>query len=154
MPSPRPRAWLAAAAALAAVVLGGCASIGSLPRAPADVVLEPRRFEQGYWPRYTASTVLQGVTRERALAAARHALREDGFTIVRDDPQALVVMGQRGATLFYWNVVAGVYLVERGADIQVSVVSVGSKDIGFIEVWPNPFPRSLVQRMEQALQAR
>lgn len=134
--------------------LVGCASVSSLPATPQEVKLDPGRFEQGYWPRYTASTVLRGFTTAQALDAARSALKASGFRIVRDDPAKLVVMGERGATLFYWNVVAGVYLVPQGSDVAINVVSVGSKDIGFIELQQNPFPAEIIKNLEQAQHAK
>jgi len=130
---------------------GGCATTTSLPQTPAEVKLNAGRFEQGYWPRYAASAVFSGRSIEAVFNSARAALVENAFTIVREDLAGGVVMGEHGPTFFYWNVMAGIYLTRSGSDVEVKVVTVGSKDIGFIELVPSDWPSKLLGSLRAAL---
>jgi hypothetical protein len=130
---------------------GACATTASLPQTSAEVRLDAGRFEQGHWPRYAASAVFSGRSIESVFSSARTALVENAFTIVREDLANGVIMGEHGPTFFYWNVMAGVYFTHSGSDVEVKVVTVGSKDIGFIELVPSDWPSKLLGSLRAAL---
>ena len=136
---------------LSTFFLGSCATTGSLPQSPAEVILQPGRFEQGYWPRYAASTTFRNQHFESVYGAAKDSLQANDFALVRDDKDRGVVMGEHGATLFYWNVMAGIYLTQATDGVVVKVVVVGSKDIGFIELQPSDWPSKLISSIERSL---
>jgi hypothetical protein len=136
------------------LAMAGCATTASLPQTPAEVKLGAGRFEQGYWPRYAASAVFAGRSFESVFNAARAALVENEFNVVREDPAHGVIMGEQGPSLFYWNVMAGVYIGRSGSDIEVQVVTVGSKDIGFVEIVPSSLPSRILGSLRAALEGR
>jgi hypothetical protein len=141
-------------ALMLASTLLGCATTASLPQAPSEVVLNPSRFEQGYWPRYTASATIERATVTELFALAKAALTSNRFTVAREDPVQGVVMGEHGMTLMYWNVMAGIYLTQNGNDVLVQVVTVGSKDIGFVELAPSDFPAKILNSLTTLARAR
>ncbi len=138
---------------LLSALLASCATVNSLPQSPEHVDLHATRFQQGYWPRYAASVTITGRPLSRVYQAARAALVANDFALVRDDPSQGVLMGEHGPTLFYWNVMAGIYLIQQDEDVLVKVVSVGSKDIGFIELQAGVWPRQLLGSMATSLQS-
>jgi len=139
---------------LLSVALAGCATTQSLPQSPADVKLDPGRFEQGYWPRYTANTTFRNQSVPVVFEAAKAALVSNRFTIVREELSKGVVMGEHGATLFYWNVMAGIYLTQVDADVEIKVVTVGSKDVGFVELAPSDWPAKILSAIAPLLENR
>jgi hypothetical protein len=142
-------------ALLAAVLLaGGCATTQSLPQstAEADTLLE-HDSRGGYWPRYRTGAVVPHATLEEVYQAAKAALVANHFAITKEDKDHGIVMGQHGATLFYWNVMAGVYLRQESDDVVVRIVTVGSKDVGFIEIKPSDFPQKILATMQTSLRA-
>jgi hypothetical protein len=143
-----------AGAGLLSVLLASCATTSSLPQSPAEVKLDAGRFEQGYWPRYSASAAFPNERLETVFEAAKAALLSNGFAVVREDATRGVVMGEHGATLFYWNVMAGIYLTQVEDAVLVKVVTVGSKDIGFIELVPSEWPAKILGTLTQLAGAR
>ena len=63
-------------------------------------------------------------------------------------------MGEHGPTFFYWNVMAGIYFTQIESGVEVKVVTVGSKDIGFIEVAPSEWPSKILESLCVALKRR
>lgn len=132
----------------------GCATTASLPQSPSEVVLDPSRSEQGYWPRYTASATIESATATELSVVAKSALTSNQFTVVREDPVQGVFMGEHGTTAMYWNVMAGIYLTQKDRDVLVQVVTVGSKDIGFVDLAPSDLPKKILDSFTTLATAR
>jgi hypothetical protein len=137
-----------------ACALIDCATTASLPESPSEVVLNPSRSEQGYWPRYTASATIESATVAELCALAKTALTSNKFTVVREDLVRGVVMGKHGATAMYWNVMAGIYFTQNGGNVPVQVVTVGSKDVGFVDLAPSDLPTKLLDLLTTLVKAR
>ena len=129
---------------VAALVLTGCASLNSLPRTASDVTFDGERGKTG-WAEHRNNGVFQGYDADQVFEAAKVGLEQSGFAVKRADRARGMVLGEHGITLVDWNIVAGVYFQEVGADTRVHVVSEGSKDVGIAgdataADWPGQIP--------------
>lgn len=125
-----------------ALALAGCASTGSLPKTAADAAAQQGVVGKTGWSRYQDTMFVRGIDRQTAFMAAKEGLAAASFTVKRGSEAEGSVVGSRGMTLYDWNVVAGVYFEAKPGGYQFSVVSQGSKDVGF---WGDATARSWPQ---------
>lgn len=109
----------------------GCASTSMLPQSAKDVDFRSATEGKTGWSSYREQTVFKNAKKAQVLQAAKAGLGDSGFALKSVNADEGVVFGEHGMTLHDWNVIAGVYLKEEGADILTVVLAEGSKDIGF-----------------------
>jgi hypothetical protein len=137
---------------LAFFLLSGCASVSTLPQSANEVI-----FGEGFegktgWSAYREIASFKGTTYLMAYEAAKAGLAHAGFSLLKADARMGVVFGEHGITLHDWNIVAGVYLKQRGLEVDVVVLVEGSKDIGFSgDVTGAPWTGRILQGMREYL---
>lgn len=109
----------------------GCASTGSLPQTVHEAGMDDSIGGKVGWSRHQTSEFFPGVDMPTAISAAREGLNLAGFIIKRDDPKQGVVIGEHGMTMYDWNIVCGVYIVEQPNGCKAKIIAQGSKDVGF-----------------------
>jgi len=115
---------------LAMLVVGGCATVSMLPENAGIVDFDTPEGKTG-WSEYKQTAVFEGYSLDQVYEAAKSALGDADFALLRADKVDQVVMGEHGITLHDWNVIAGIYLKEEDKTIRVLVIVEGSKDFGF-----------------------
>ena len=136
-----------------ALFMTGCASLDSLPQSAAEAAFDGERGKTG-WSEYQNGDVFQGYNGDQVFEAAKVGLKQTGFTLKKADRSRGMVLGEHGITPFDWNVVAGVYLKQVGADTRVHVVAEGSKDVGFFgDTTSADWPRNILRNMREYLYA-
>jgi hypothetical protein len=143
----RRSAFALIAAALA--VQAGCLStarLSDLPATSADVQFG-MPFKDAYgWYEYDFTTEsseeeLRGVTRQ--------ALTDDGFTIVRDDPQGRVMTADRGLRAHEWASVVGVYWEPGDTGLAVKIIYEITQD--FTGTWTGAYAERIGHKIENLL---
>ena len=116
---------------VAAFVLGGCASVSSLPQSASEANFDAGTEGKTGWSEYQEVATFAGVSTRVAFDAAKAGLSDAGFALRSAEFSKLTVTGAHGMTAHDWNIVAGVYLREVPEGVQAKVIAEGSKDIGF-----------------------
>ena len=101
-----------------------------LPEDASEVSFEGVEGKTG-WSKYEQFETFQDYNAEQVFAAAKVALGDAGFSLRKADIKSGMAIGEHGMTLHDWNVIAGVYFLEREKNTKVKVIVEGSKDIGF-----------------------
>jgi cell division GTPase FtsZ len=83
------------------------------------------------WSEYKQIAVFENYSLDQAYEAAKSALGDADFALLKANKEEGVVMGEHGYTWEDWNVIAGVYLKKEMDKIRVLVIAEGSKDFGF-----------------------
>ncbi len=115
----------------ATLALAGCATTGSLPKTALEASTNSEQVGKTGWSRYQDTIFVPGIDRQTAFLAAKEGLASARFVIKRGSEAEGTVVGSHGMTLYDWNVVAGVYFVQKPGGYQFFVVAQGSKDVGF-----------------------
>jgi hypothetical protein len=102
-----------------------------LPQTANDVVFEGVEEGKIGWSSYREEATFKNVDKKLGIQAAKAGLGYAGFALKQVKKAEGVVFGEHGITLTDWNVIAGIYIKEKGNDILVVVLVEGSKDIGF-----------------------
>jgi S1-C subfamily serine protease len=132
------------------LTLTGCASLNSLPSSVHEANMDNTVGGKVGWSRYQASDFFSGVDKDTTLRAARHSLNAVGFIVKKDDPQGGYVMGEHGLTMYDWNVVCGVYIMESNDGCKAKVIAQGSRDIGFAgDATASDWPLDVLRAMRQ-----
>lgn len=111
--------------------LSGCASVSALPKDASAIDFSSQAFGQTGWAQHQDSLFVRGIDRQTAFLAAKDGLSVASFTLKEGDPARGFVKGERGMTLYDWNVVAGVYFAPVNDGFAFKVIAEGSKDVGF-----------------------
>ena len=135
-------------------LLGGCASTSMLPRTASVVISEDDEGTIGL-SCYKEKAVFKNVDKKQIIRAIRVGLKNEGFVPTLVDDAEGVVFGEHGMTLRNWNIIAGVYIEEKGSDALVVIVVRGSKKIGFADdvadgAWTGKILKSMRDYLEQA----
>lgn len=133
-----------------AALVTGCASVGELPQTAIEASQGGAEIGRTGWSRYQDVMFVRGIDRQTAFLAAREGLASASFTIHRGSEADGAVIGARGMTAYDWNVVAGVYFIERAGGFEFSVVAQGSRDVGF---WGDHTSRSWPQDIFRGIRA-
>jgi S1-C subfamily serine protease len=116
---------------VAALALTGCASAALLPPSANEVIFEGGKEGKTGWAAFREEAKFKGVNRLQVVQAAKAGLGEAGFALRSVDNSKGRVVGEHGMTLHDWNIIAGIYMKEKGNDTLVVVFVEASKDIGF-----------------------
>lgn len=110
----------------------GCMSVHSLPSSSSSIDFNNNNEGRTGWSKYEELYYLKGVGARTAYFAAKSGLSDAGFSIKIANYSKMFIAGEHGATLYDWNIVAGVYLQpEQGKGCKVKILVEGSKDLGF-----------------------
>lgn len=137
--------------ALLAVVAQACTPVDMMPRSASQIDFSGQTGEVDL-AKYRKVETFSGWSRDQIFAAAKVGLGGSGFRLKKVSPSEGYVIGEHGAVLRDWNVVAGVYFMEFEQGIKVVVMAEGSKDIGFngesaVGIWPD----KILERMQRYL---
>lgn len=116
---------------LLCLLVSGCATTSMLPQSADKIVFDSGVEGKTGWSSYREEATFKNVNKLMAIQAAKAGLSDAGFALKQVNSAEGVVFGEHGITLHDWNVIAGVYIKEKGSDTQVVVLVEGSKDIGF-----------------------
>ena len=116
--------------AVASFAVSGCATVGMLPQSADDVDFDAVEGKTG-WSEYRQVETFRNQTVDDIYDAAKVGLGNAGFSLRRADKSQGLVIGEHGMTAHDWNVISGVYFAANGDDVDVAVITEGSKDIGF-----------------------
>lgn len=112
------------------VTMQGCATVKMLPKSSSEVDFYGAEGKTG-WSQYKHTENFSSYTLQQVYDAAKVGLGNAGFSLLKADLNKGMAIGEHGMTMHDWNVIAGVYFVEREGVIKVAVIVEGSKDIGF-----------------------
>ncbi len=115
---------------ISSLVVCGCATVGMLPQSVSEVDFSAVEGKTG-WSEYRQVETFRNQTVDDIYDAAKVGLGNAGFSLRRADKSQGLVIGEHGMTAHDWNVLSGVYFVANGSDVDVLVITEGSKDIGF-----------------------
>jgi len=115
---------------LSAFLLQACATVSMLPKDVSEVDFDGIEGKTG-WSQYKHVETFHGYSVDQIYEGAKVGLGNAGFSLRNADKSKGFVIGEHGMTLHDWNVIAGVYFMERGNSTKVKVIIEGSKDIGF-----------------------
>ena len=100
----------------------GCVSVNSVPDSASEISFTQAVDEMTGWRTYEKSHTFQDTSYDLVYRAARGALKNANYEITKASSEKGAIIGEHGTTWMHWERVAGIYLKQHEADVQLRII--------------------------------
>jgi hypothetical protein len=110
----------------------GCVSVHSVPDAASEIDFAQTVDEMTGWRTYEKSHTFQSASYDLVYRAVKGALINANYKIIVANPEKGAIIGEHRTTWMHWERIAGIYLNQLAADVQLRIIIKTAADPGSI----------------------